>query len=305
MGCGCTGTVIFLIFVPMWCSTTSETIYGFLHHSVSLTYTRPNDTVEILCKFGDNKVFEWEADSSTTYFGPFSGRTKLKQASVLIGELQMDDAGIYKLLFTNQNGDVTSQTILLEVLEPLSKPSINCTGNSSVVYFNCYLSNQSSSVSTEWKYQNAAVIPDANVVLSNEGKILTISKPEKFPGEYTCIVKQPNNSSQSNPILVQACFGKEGYSRTHFAILAFFVVAFGIVIIIIVWFYQKRNKANPKNENEVPKEPQNTEASQDESEKIRGDSEETDRPKDMEQGAPFIPVIEQDETSFSGGRSSL
>uniref|UniRef100_UPI00398EEA94 cell adhesion molecule CEACAM21-like isoform X2 n=1 Tax=Pristiophorus japonicus TaxID=55135 RepID=UPI00398EEA94 len=286
---------LWLLLSASLCSSAAvKTIHGFLQHNVSLPVTRPSRTTEIVCKFNGNKVFEWESDMAT-YFAPFSGRTELKEKSVLIEKLQKADAGFYLLQFTLNDGKIEEASFSLKVLVPLSMPTIICTLNASIVYLDCYLNDQDPNVTTEWKHRNITLIPNDNFHLSNANKYLTILNPEKFPGEYTCIVEQPENSSQSNPFQLSNCFEKEGNYRTHIIIPVVLLLAVLIIIAVIINLRQKRTKCDhmtgegtqePLNAEASPENPgeseiQNSPASN-ESEKIREDSADIGNPKDME-----------------------
>ncbi|XP_067896825.1 uncharacterized protein [Heterodontus francisci] len=307
----CAAAVLLLTLVST-CNSTKFEIYGFLDHSVSLPALRPINTAEIVCKLDGNKVFEWETEKNTQYFGSYKGRTELKEKSVLLKELQKNDTGEYLLEFILQDGHITKTVISLIVLEPLAMPEINCTGNASIVFLSCYLNGLGSHVTSEWEYQNAAVMSNDNFALSDENKHLTILNPQKFPEEFICIMNQPENSSQSNPVRVQDCIENKGNGRAHNAIVVVVVVVVFIILGVIGYltcYRQKQRKASIKEFTSEPLnieasqaaieskdqdacEPLNPEASQDEPAKINKGGADIDCPNDTEQTAPRAPIIE-------------
>ncbi|GCB68017.1 hypothetical protein scyTo_0010340 [Scyliorhinus torazame] len=271
--------LLVLTFVFTRNSTATEIISGLLHNTVSLTFSKPNATIEIVCKREGNKVFEWEEGKNTTYFEPFSEKFELqiKNNIVYIPRLEKNYTGRYVLEFTQSDGHISKISIGLIVLEPLARPEIACIGNFSVVFLSCEL-NYTGSYDTAWKYQKSDVISKETIMLSNENKHLTILNPRNYTGEFICVVNQTGNRNQSDPFLVQSCIETTGNPRHHFVLIGAFFLA-TVLATVLAWilyhYYQKKKQDNKftavhastdyiEVEEPVSREPQNTESSQDE-----------------------------------------
>ncbi|XP_072369889.1 uncharacterized protein [Scyliorhinus torazame] len=266
--------LLVLTFVFTRNSTATEIISGLLHNTVSLTFSKPNATIEIVCKREGNKVFEWEEGKNTTYFEPFSEKFELqiKNNIVYIPRLEKNYTGYYVLEFTQSDGHISKISIGLIVLEPLARPEIACIGNFSVVFLRCEL-NYTGSYDTAWKYQKSDVISKETIMLSNENKHLTILNPRNYTGELICVVNQTGNRNQSDPFLVQSCIETTGNPRHHFVLIGAFFLA-TVLAWILYHYYQKKKQDNKftavhastdniEVEEPVLREPQNTESSQD------------------------------------------
>ncbi|XP_078088795.1 uncharacterized protein LOC144506488 isoform X2 [Mustelus asterias] len=231
-----------------------QTIYGLLHNNVSLRFSKPNTTNEVVCKLDGNKVFEQEHKHPPVYYGSFLGKIELQNSSVLIKRLQMNNTGHYILEFTDMDGVITKENISLIVLEPLARPKIACIVNDSVAFLSCDL-NGTGSYTTEWKYQNSPVISNKTTGLYNEGDRLTIDNLERFPGKFICVVKQHIVKNQSHPFLATGCSATtetfRNYSLTISVIVI--VVLLVVVVVLVALFFsrlRKQKKDNTENETE-------------------------------------------------------
>ncbi|XP_038657954.1 uncharacterized protein LOC119968968 isoform X2 [Scyliorhinus canicula] len=255
-----------LTFVVTCNSTSTETISGLLHNTVSINFSKPDATIEIACKREGNKVFEWEQGKNTTYFEPFLEKFELqiKNNRVYIQRLEKNYTGHYLLEFTQSDGQIVQISINLIVIEPLARPEIVCIGNDSVVFLSCEL-NHTGSYDTTWNYQKSDVISKETTMLSNENKHLTILNPRNYTEEFICVVKQTGNRNQSDPFLVQSCIEPpENHRQHHILIIPFVLLALVIALVCILYrYYAKKKQDGIKVEEPVSREPQNTELSQD------------------------------------------
>ncbi|XP_048459075.1 uncharacterized protein LOC109936276 isoform X2 [Rhincodon typus] len=265
------------------CSTRDiETIYGFLNDFVSVPLSKPTDVSEIVFKLNNRKVFEWE-DGGTTYFGAFSQNINFTGKSVLIQRLQKNDTGSYTLDFIFSNGTITKKEFFLKVLEPLAIPETSCIGNDSVVTLTCGINNDDADITIEWNYLDSPVIPSDDFVLTDKNRSLMINNPRSFPEEYTCIAKQPKNSSQSVPVLLLKCF-ETGNGRNYAylilpVILCLVVVVLGWLVIIKKVNSETQDTASHQTTyNPVP--PENPEELRDENPPTQSEPKNTDEGAD-------------------------
>ncbi|XP_060689571.1 CD48 antigen-like isoform X2 [Hemiscyllium ocellatum] len=242
-----TAALLVILALVSKCGTIDvEIIYGFLNHSISLPLSKPTGVSEIVFKLNNHKVFEWE-NMETNYFGSFSQKLKYINGSVLIPRLQKEDTGTYTVDFIFSNGTIRKDRFFLKVLEPLAIPEAICIRNDSVVTLMCGLNNEGADITIEWKYHDTPVTPSDDFVLTNENKSLTISSPHSFSGVYTCIAKQPKDSSQSAPLLLSKCLETEGNGRNRYGLIlsVLSLVAFTLFLLI-------EQKCKSKTEDRAP-----------------------------------------------------
>ncbi|XP_043557463.1 CD48 antigen-like [Chiloscyllium plagiosum] len=250
-----TAALLLILVLVSKCGTLDvEIIYGLLNHSISLPLSKPTDVSEIVFKLNNHKVFEWE-NEETNYFGSFSQKFNYTDESVLIPRLQKEDTGNYTVDFIFSDGTIRKDKFFLKVLEPLAIPEASCIRNYSVVTLICGLNNEGADITVEWKYHDNPVTPSDDFVLTNENKSLTISSPHSFSGEYTCIAKQPKDSSQSAPLLLSKCLETEENGRKHYCLI--FSVLSLVAVILSLLFVQKRkskteDRAPSQEYNKVP-----------------------------------------------------
>ncbi|XP_051870596.1 CD48 antigen-like [Pristis pectinata] len=244
--------VLLLSLVSLCKSSSNETLHGLVGSGISIPFTKPLNTIEILCTFKGNKMLEWEKGKEETYFGNFRGRTKLTEGSIMIQNLQLFDSGAYELSFISEDGFNHLKNFNLLVLEPLSKPTINCTTNDTIIHLNCYFEDDSSFATIEWKHQNSSVKQADDFNLRLERNRLTILNPEESSSEYTCLVKHPGNQVQSDPFNINDCFTKgEGRGRVALAVAVICVLIVIIAAIIFVYWQWQEND-NVQNKKEAP-----------------------------------------------------
>ncbi|GCC27313.1 lymphocyte function-associated antigen 3-like [Chiloscyllium punctatum] len=240
-----TAALLLILVLVSKCGTIDvEIIYGFLNQSISLPLSKPTDVSEIVFKLNNHKVFEWE-NEETKYFGSFLQKFNYTDESVLIQRLQKEDTGSYTVDFIFSNGTIRKDNFFLKVLEPLAIPEASCIRNDSVVTLMCGLNNEGADITVEWKYHDNPVTPSDDFVFTNENKSLTISSPHSFSGEYTCIAKQPKDSSQSAPLLLSKCLETEGNGRNHYNLI---LSVLSLVVIIVFLLTVQKCKSKTENQ---------------------------------------------------------
>ncbi|XP_069745329.1 uncharacterized protein [Narcine bancroftii] len=250
MGRPPTAALLLLSLISVLKPSNSEVFHGVVGFNLSIPFTIPLNTVEIICTVKGIKVFEWENDTETNYFGAFSERTKLTESRILIQKLQLNDSGVYFLTFISAEGKLEKKSFNLVVHEPLAKPKIYCIRNDSIIHLNCYFEgNDNSSVIIEWKHQDNIVQQDEVIDFSLERTRLTILNPEKSSA-YTCHVEQAGHQVKSDPINIQDC-SKEGNARVH-VILVLILILLIIGIFIVGAYYLRQKYGKVKNKYEGP-----------------------------------------------------
>ncbi|XP_032888892.1 carcinoembryonic antigen-related cell adhesion molecule 1-like isoform X2 [Amblyraja radiata] len=217
-----------------------QLVNGLEGTNVTFPFTRPAKTDEILFTFEDNKVLEWEFDRNISYFGKFSERANLIGNTIMIKNLLLNDSGIYKLSFTSTTGSVVEEIYQLVVNVPLSKPTISCVANDSIIHLNCSVNKP---VKKEWKHENSTVQQGEHFDLTPEGTNLAILNPKESSGEYTCIVRQPGELVQSDPFNIKECFKNEE-GRDHI-LLAIAIIPIILVIVAVLCWCKFKRKYSP------------------------------------------------------------
>ncbi|XP_078265382.1 uncharacterized protein LOC144598811 [Rhinoraja longicauda] len=239
---------ILLGIISICKSSNNQLVNGLEGSNVTFPFKRPPETDEILLTFQGNKVLEWEDGKNVSYFGNFFERTNLIGNTIMIKNLLLNDSGIYKLAFTSTAGTLVEVIYQLFVNVPLSKPTISCDVNDSIIHLTCSVTVP---VTREWKYENRSVQQSEHFDLTPEGTSLAIKNPELFPGEYTCIVKQPGDLVQSDPFNIKQCLENEKGRNRILLIIAVIVII--IVVAILVVFVVRKCIANKLPCGEFPK----------------------------------------------------
>lgn len=281
-------------------SSNIQLVNGLEGSDVMFSFTRPLKTDEILFTFEGNKVLEWEVDSNISYFGKFSERANLIENTIMIKNLLLNDSGIYKLSFTSTAGTVSEEIYQLIVYVPLSKPTISCVANDSIIHLNCFVTEPAT---MEWKHENSTVQQGGHFNLTLEGTSLAILNPKESSGEYTCIVRQPGEVVRSDPFNIKGCFKNEE-GRNHILLAIAIILIILVIVAVLCWCLFKRDAKNEykqpcgkrESSQDVEAKPESAEGEEERKPVLAGNGEET-KPQpsgDLDQRKPSSNDAEGD-----------
>ncbi|NXT69448.1 LFA3 protein, partial [Chaetops frenatus] len=128
-------------------------VYGIMGENFTFPVEIDQKVVEIVWKKNKDKVAEWEEQNKPTYFGALSNRSVLmRNGSLTIVNLELDDAGIYELQYWDSL-QIESLNYVLVVLDSLPEPKISCNTSDGELVLNCTADFQGS-LNYAWKLSN-------------------------------------------------------------------------------------------------------------------------------------------------------
>ncbi|XP_076429753.1 cell adhesion molecule CEACAM1-like isoform X1 [Peromyscus maniculatus bairdii] len=229
--------------------------------SIQVTNTTINDLISVFlnCLSNDTGIsIRWLFKGQS-----LSVRNRMKlsknKSTLKIYPARREDSGDYQCEVSNQVSSKKSDPIQLEVIDPVTPPSIQVT-NSTVknlisVFLTC-LSNDTG-ISIHWLFQGQNLVISNRISLSENNRTLQIdSVRSEDSGDYQCQVSNQVSSKRSDPIQLdiirQPPKSKHVPSlRAIIAIVAQCLMGLIAVMFVLVFLWRSRRGREPQIENDI------------------------------------------------------
>ncbi|XP_064412832.1 uncharacterized protein LOC102366853 isoform X3 [Latimeria chalumnae] len=207
---------------------------ALLNSNIILTpqFSMTGTITELTWKLNENKVSELDG-TEVKDFREFQGRTSIDSSTgaLTIQNVTLEDAGNYKAELITKDGTISTWTVKLRVVAPVSKPNVTCNINNTVVQLHCK-AEPATGLTYQWMYWKNGKDHQSEgdtLVLSDTARDLSV----------TCIVKN-EKSNDSTILALQRCFNSgTDELRTHILIMIPFLIM-GIFLIYYLIKYREK-----------------------------------------------------------------
>ncbi|XP_059101797.1 carcinoembryonic antigen-related cell adhesion molecule 1-like [Peromyscus eremicus] len=163
-------------------------------------------------------------------------------------------SGDYQCEVSNPVSSKRSDLIQLDIIDPLTPPSIQVTNNTfkgmTSVFLNCFSNN--TGISVHWLFKGQSVELTDRMKLSQNNSTLQIDSVRiEDSGEYQCEVSNQVSSKRSDPIQLDIIREHRLSLRSIIGIIAQCVMGLIAVIFVLVFLWRRRRRREPQIENNV------------------------------------------------------
>ncbi|XP_069035298.1 hepatic and glial cell adhesion molecule-like isoform X1 [Lepisosteus oculatus] len=185
-----------LITIIAFSNAKAEIKFGLLNGIIELT-AENHIFDEILWKYQDDKIVEYEKKGKPRYYGEYAERTSLYQenGTLIIKKLRYQDSGHYKAELLT--GAKLNELIYnVQVIGPVTQASVTCNASDTTAILQC---TGETSPYTEYRWEGSKM-----QLLSP--RMLLINTEDCQDTEYICIVSNPLSEKRSEPFPAKKCF---------------------------------------------------------------------------------------------------
>ncbi|XP_067831361.1 carcinoembryonic antigen-related cell adhesion molecule 5-like isoform X2 [Heptranchias perlo] len=178
--------------------------------------------------FKDKTLAQW-VGTGVSIDNEYTTRAELflPNGSLQLNSVTVLDRGEYTVTMFPKTGPQATATITLNVLEPVSKPTILSNNTNPVEYndtvaLTCRASG--TAVSYQWLKDNKTIDPGDRIGLSRDNTTLTISGVLRSDEEFTCRAYNMINGNTSDPLRLNVSYGPESLNISINPQLALYVL---------------------------------------------------------------------------------